>query len=70
VIHDQVELPRVYEAWLTSPIFKPGDALADLASEHSRRRQIQPALQKLVYEKQIRARRQRIAEFSASSIRL
>src|SRR2546421_773661 len=33
VIHDQVELPRVYEAWLTSPIFKPGDALADLASD-------------------------------------
>jgi len=28
-----VELPRVYEAWLTSPIFKPGDALADLASD-------------------------------------
>src|SRR6202030_2523919 len=32
VIHDQVELPRVYEAWLTSPIFKPGDALGDLSS--------------------------------------
>ena len=24
VIHDQVELPRVYMAWLTSSIFKPG----------------------------------------------
>ena len=32
MIHDQVELPRVYMAWLTSPIFKPGDAEADLAS--------------------------------------
>src|SRR6202521_3539569 len=32
VIHDQVELPRVYEAWLPSPIFKPGDAAADLES--------------------------------------
>src|ERR1700681_3433157 len=32
VIHDQVELPRVYMGWLTSPIFKPGDANADLAS--------------------------------------
>src|ERR1035441_8966005 len=30
VIHDQVELPRVYIAWLTSPIFKAGDADADL----------------------------------------
>src|SRR5919204_3634668 len=25
-ITDRVELPRVYVAWLTSPIFKPGDA--------------------------------------------
>src|ERR1700691_1877543 len=33
VIHDQVELPRVYMAWLTPPIFKPGDADADLASD-------------------------------------
>jgi len=33
VIHDQVELPRVYMAWLTPSIFKPGDADADLASE-------------------------------------
>src|SRR5579872_4616473 len=32
VIHDQVELPRVYMAWLTSSIFKPGDSAADLTS--------------------------------------
>jgi zinc protease len=53
VIHDHVELPRVYEAWLTSPIFKPGDADADLTSAilgggHSSR-----LYKKLVYEKQI-----------------
>ncbi len=27
---DQVELPRVYMAWITSPFFKPGDAEADV----------------------------------------
>jgi len=32
VIQDNVQLPRVYLAWLTSPIFKPGDAEADLAA--------------------------------------
>src|SRR5581483_10649695 len=26
VVTDQVELPRVYVAWLTPPIYKPGDA--------------------------------------------
>src|ERR1700719_3374013 len=30
MVHDQVELPRVYMAWLTPPIFKPGDSDADL----------------------------------------
>src|SRR5713101_8082952 len=32
VIQDNVQLPRVYIAWLTSPIFKPGDAEADLTA--------------------------------------
>ena len=32
VVKDQVELPRVYEAWLSSSIFKPGDSDADLAA--------------------------------------
>src|SRR5580765_8722064 len=26
VVKDRIELPRVYMAWLTSPIYKPGDA--------------------------------------------
>jgi zinc protease len=29
---DQVELPRVYMAWITAPFYKPGDAEADLAA--------------------------------------
>jgi len=53
VIHDQVELPRVYEAWLTSPIFKPGDALADLASDILGGGKSSRLYKKLVYEKQI-----------------
>jgi zinc protease len=53
VIHDQVELPRVYEAWLTSPIFKPGDAAADLASNILGGGKSSRLYKKLVYEKQI-----------------
>ena len=32
VVNARVELPRVYMAWLTSPILKPGDADADIAA--------------------------------------
>jgi zinc protease len=53
VIHDQVELPRVYEAWLTSAIFKPGDAQADLAAEILGGGKSSRLYRKLVYEKQI-----------------
>src|ERR1700676_3640451 len=53
VIHDQVELPRVYMAWLTSSIFKPGDAAADLASEIIGGGKSSRLYKKLVYEKQI-----------------
>lgn len=53
VIHDQVELPRVYMAWLTSPIFKPGDASADLASDILGGGKSSRLYKKLVYEKQI-----------------
>jgi zinc protease len=53
VIHDQVELPRVYMAWLTSPIFKPGDAEADLAAEILGGGKSSRLYKKLVYEKQI-----------------
>jgi zinc protease len=53
VIHDQVELPRVYLAWLTSSIFKSGDADADLASEILGGGKSSRLYKKLVYEKQI-----------------
>ena len=53
VIHDQVELPRVYMAWLSSPIFKPGDAEADLASQILGGGKSSRLYKKLVYEKQI-----------------
>jgi zinc protease len=53
VIHDQVELPRVYMAWLTTPIFKPGDADADLASSILGGGKSSRLYKKLVYEKQI-----------------
>jgi len=53
VIHDEVELPRVYMGWLTSSIFKPGDADADLASEILGGGKSSRLYKKLVYEKQI-----------------
>ncbi|MGH9679593.1 MAG: M16 family metallopeptidase, partial [Candidatus Acidiferrales bacterium] len=53
VIHDQVELPRVYMAWITSPIFKPGDAEADLSSQILGGGKSSRLYKKLVYEKQI-----------------
>jgi zinc protease len=53
VIHDHVELPRVYEAWITSPVFKPGDALGDLSSDILGGGKSSRLYKKLVYEKQI-----------------
>lgn len=53
VIHDQVELPRVYIAWLTPSIFKPGDADADLTAEILGGGKSSRLYKKLVYEKQI-----------------
>jgi zinc protease len=53
VIHDQVELPRVYMAWLTSSIFKPGDADADLSANILGGGKSSRLYKKLVYEKQI-----------------
>jgi zinc protease len=53
VIQDNVQLPRVYMGWLTSPIFKPGDAEADLASTILGGGKSSRLYKKLVYEKQI-----------------
>jgi zinc protease len=53
VIQDNVQLPRVYIGWVTSPIFKPGDAEADLAATILGGGKSSRLYKKLVYEKQI-----------------
>jgi zinc protease len=53
VVQDNVQLPRVYMGWLTSPIFKPGDAEADLAATILGGGKSSRLYKKLVYEKQI-----------------
>jgi zinc protease len=53
VVTARVELPRVYMAWLTAPILKPGDADADLAATILGGGRSSRLYKKLVYEKQI-----------------
>jgi zinc protease len=53
VVPDRIELPRAYMAWLTSPIFKPGDADAEIAAQVLGGGRASRLYQKLVYEKQI-----------------
>jgi zinc protease len=53
VVNARVELPRVYMAWVTSPIFKPGDADAEVASNILGGGRSSRLYKKLVYEKQI-----------------
>ena len=53
VVTDQVELPRVYMAWITDPIFKPGDAEADLLARLLGGSKSSRLYKVLVYEKQI-----------------
>jgi zinc protease len=53
VVQDNVQLPKVFMAWLTSPIYKPGDAEADLAASVLGGGKSSRLYKKLVYEKQI-----------------
>jgi zinc protease len=53
VVPSRVELPKVYIAWLTSPIFKPGDAEADITATLLGGGRSSRLYKKLVYEKQI-----------------
>jgi zinc protease len=53
VVASRVELPRVYMAWLTSPIFQPGDADADIAANILGGGRSSRLYKKLVYERQI-----------------
>jgi zinc protease len=52
-VTDQVELPRVYMAWLTPPFFKPGDAEADVAARLLGGGKASRLYKSLVYEKKI-----------------
>jgi zinc protease len=53
VVTDQVELPRVYMAWITDPIFKPGDAEAELLARLLGGGKSSRLYKVLVYDKQI-----------------
>jgi zinc protease len=50
---DKVALPRVYMAWITSPIFKPGDAEATVAADILGGGKASRLYRSLVYTKQI-----------------
>ncbi|MET0291806.1 MAG: pitrilysin family protein [Steroidobacteraceae bacterium] len=52
-VTDRVELPKVYVAWITPPVFERGDADADLLSHVLGGSKASRLYQKLVYEKQI-----------------
>ncbi len=52
-VTDQVELPRVYMAWITDPIFKPGDAECDLIARILGGGKSSRLYKRLVYEKRI-----------------
>ncbi|MGB0036006.1 MAG: pitrilysin family protein, partial [Candidatus Acidiferrales bacterium] len=52
-VQDKVELPRVYEAWITSPNLKPGDAEMDLTATILGGGRSSRLYKNLVYEKQI-----------------
>ncbi len=52
-VPSRVELPRVYMAWLTPAIFKPGDADADIAATILGGGRSSRLYKKLVYERQI-----------------
>jgi len=53
VVTDKVELARVYMAWLTSPIYKPGDAEAFVVADILGGGKASRLYKSLVYEKQI-----------------
>ncbi|HYQ88468.1 MAG TPA: pitrilysin family protein [Candidatus Binatia bacterium] len=52
-VTDEVELPRVFMGWITSPIFKPGDAEAGIAADLLGGGKASRLYKSLVYDKQI-----------------
>lgn len=53
VVHDRVELPRIYMGWLTPPAYQPGDAELAVAAEILAGGKASRLYKKLVYERQI-----------------
>jgi zinc protease len=53
VVKDKVELPRVYLAWITPPIFQPGDAEADLTARILGGSKASRLYRSLVFDKKI-----------------
>ncbi len=53
VVTDQIELPRIYLAWITPPIFRAGDAECDLLAKILGGGKSSRLYKNLVYEKQI-----------------
>ena len=53
IVAERVELPRVYMAWLTPPIYQPGDADADILGGILGTGRSSRLYRALVYEKQI-----------------
>jgi zinc protease len=52
-VPDKVELPRIYVGWITSPIYKPGDAELDLLSRILGEGKSSRLYKRLVYDDQI-----------------
>ena len=52
-VTDMVELPQIYKAWLTAPIFHPGNAEAEVLAHVLGGGRSSRLYQKLVHEKQI-----------------
>ena len=53
IVGDQVELPRVYLAWITDPVFSQGDAGCDLIARILGGGKSSRLYEKLVYERRI-----------------
>jgi zinc protease len=53
VVRDKVELPRLYLAWITPPIFQPGDAEADLTARILGGSKASRLYRSLVFDKKI-----------------
>jgi zinc protease len=64
-LEDQVQLPRIYLAWLTPPQFAPGDAALDIAAQLLTGGKNSRLYKRLVYELQIA---QDVSAFQASAM--